>query len=66
MTAALHALAAEAGLQVDEEGFRSLMSEQRARAKADSQAKKHAHADLSVYRDFLDAGAPGVPRLGEA
>ncbi|OAH44916.1 alanine--tRNA ligase [Dietzia cinnamea] len=49
-------MASEAGLQVDEEGFRSLMSEQRARAKADSQAKKHAHADLSVYRDFLDAG----------
>jgi alanyl-tRNA synthetase len=49
-------MAAEAGLTVDEEGFRSLMSEQRARAKADSQSKKHAHADLSVYRDFLDAG----------
>ncbi|HHX86158.1 MAG TPA: alanine--tRNA ligase, partial [Actinomycetales bacterium] len=49
-------MAAEAGLQVDEEGFRSLMAEQRARAKADSQAKKHAHADLSVYREFLDAG----------
>ena len=49
-------MAAEAGLQVDEEGFRSLMAEQRARAKADSQAKKHKHADLSVYRDFLDAG----------
>ena len=49
-------MASEAGLQVDEEGFRSLMSEQRARAKADSRAKKHAHADLSVYRDFLDAG----------
>ena len=49
-------MASEAGLQVDEEGFRSLMAEQRARAKADSQAKKHAHADLSVYRDFLDAG----------
>ena len=49
-------MAAEAGLEVDEDGFRSLMAEQRARAKADSRAKKHAHADLSVYRDFLDAG----------
>lgn len=49
-------MAAEAGLQVDEVGFRSLMSEQRARAKADSRAKKHAHADLSVYREFLDVG----------
>src|SRR5699024_8087149 len=49
-------MATEAGLEVDEEGFRSLMSEQRARAKADSQAKKHAHADMSVYREFLDSG----------
>ena len=47
-------MAAEAGLEVDEEGFRSLMAEQRERAKADSRAKKHAHADLSVYREFLD------------
>ena len=49
-------MAAEAGLEVDEEGFRTLMAEQRSRAKADSRAKKHAHADLSVYREFLDAG----------
>lgn len=49
-------MASEAGLEVDEEGFRSLMAEQRARAKADSRAKKHAHADLTVYREFLDAG----------
>ena len=30
------------------------MQEQKQRAKADSHAKKHAHADLGVYRDFID------------
>ena len=49
-------MAAEAGLEVDEAGFRELMAEQKARAKADSKSKKHAHADLSVYRPFLDLG----------
>jgi alanyl-tRNA synthetase len=50
-------MAAEQGLSVDEAGFRTLMAEQRARAKADSQAKKTAHIDLSVYREALgDAG----------
>ncbi|MBO0864990.1 MAG: alanine--tRNA ligase [Mycobacterium sp.] len=49
-------MAAEAGLQVDELGFRELMAEQRRRAKADAAARKHAHADLSAYRDLVDAG----------
>jgi alanyl-tRNA synthetase len=49
-------MAAEAGLSVDEEGFRGLMAEQRQRAKADAAARKQAHADLSVYRDLVDAG----------
>ncbi|MEO6794041.1 MAG: alanine--tRNA ligase [Mycobacterium sp.] len=49
-------MAAEAGLSVDEAGFRELMAEQRARAKADAAARKHAHADLSAYRDLVDAG----------
>jgi alanyl-tRNA synthetase len=49
-------MAAEAGLQVDEVGFRELMAEQRQRAKADAAARKHAHADLSVYRELVDAG----------
>ncbi|WP_151530473.1 MULTISPECIES: alanine--tRNA ligase [Corynebacterium] len=47
-------MAAEAGLDVDREGFDQLMAEQRARAKADSVAKKHGHADMSVYREFVD------------
>ncbi|WP_067691921.1 alanine--tRNA ligase [Nocardia jejuensis] len=50
-------MAAEAGLSVDEDGFRSLMAEQRKRAKDDAQARKHAHADLTVYKELLDRGA---------
>jgi alanyl-tRNA synthetase len=50
-------MAAESGLTVDEEGFRGLMAEQRQRAKADAAARKHAHADLSAYRELVDAGA---------
>jgi alanyl-tRNA synthetase len=49
-------MAAESGLSVDEEGFRGLMAEQRQRAKADAAARKQAHADLSEYRDLVDAG----------
>lgn len=51
-------MAAEAGLSVDEEGFRSLMAEQRERAKADARAKKGQHADTSVYRGILDEHGP--------
>ncbi|APT84856.1 alanine--tRNA ligase [Corynebacterium aquilae] len=47
-------MAAEAGLNVDREGFESLMAEQVARAKADSRAKKHGHTDLSLYREWVD------------
>jgi len=49
-------MAAEQGIQVDEEGFRRLMTEQRTRAKADAQAKKTAHVDLSEYRAVLENG----------
>ncbi|MDT5300512.1 MAG: alanyl-tRNA synthetase [Mycobacterium sp.] len=49
-------MAAESGLSVDEEGFRGLMAEQRQRAKADAAARKHAHADLTAYRELVDAG----------
>ncbi|MEO6885831.1 MAG: alanine--tRNA ligase [Jatrophihabitantaceae bacterium] len=50
-------MAAEQGISVDEVGFRRLMAEQRARAKADAKSKKTAHGDLSVYRAALAAGA---------
>ena len=49
-------MAAEAGLSVDEEGFRGLMAEQRQRAKADAAARKQAHTDLSAYRELVDTG----------
>ncbi len=49
-------IAAEQGLDVDTEGFRRLMTEQRQRAKADAQARKTGHADLSGYRSVLDEG----------
>lgn len=48
-------MAAEQGLSVDEPGFRALMDEQRARAQADSRAKKTGHVDVSAYRALLDA-----------
>jgi alanyl-tRNA synthetase len=51
-------MASEAGLTVDEEGFRSLMAEQKAKAKADARAKKGQHADTSVYRAVLDEHGP--------
>lgn len=49
-------MAAESGLTVDEAGFRELMAEQRQRAKADAAARKSAHADLTAYRELVDAG----------
>ena len=51
-------IAAEQGLDVDQDGFRRLMADQRARAKADAAARKTGHADLSAYRGVLDAGGP--------
>ncbi|MDK8849907.1 MULTISPECIES: alanine--tRNA ligase [unclassified Corynebacterium] len=47
-------MAEEAGLTIDREEFDREMAEQRARAKADSQAKKQSHTDLHVYREFID------------
>jgi alanyl-tRNA synthetase len=49
-------IAAEQGLEVDTDGFRRLMAEQRTRAKADAAARKSGHADLSAYRASLDDG----------
>ncbi|MEP7194666.1 MAG: alanine--tRNA ligase [Actinomycetota bacterium] len=48
-------MAAEQGVEVDEEGFRRLMMEQRDRAKADARSKKSAHGDTSVYRSVEDS-----------
>jgi alanyl-tRNA synthetase len=51
-------IAQEHGLDVDQEGFRRLMAEQRSRAKADAVARKMGHVDQSAYRSALDAGGP--------
>jgi alanyl-tRNA synthetase len=51
-------MASEAGLAVDEVGFRALMAEQRERAKADARAKRGQHADTGVYRAVLDEHGP--------
>ncbi|EWM11756.1 alanyl-tRNA synthetase [Kutzneria sp. 744] len=50
-------MAAEQGLKVDEDGFRKLMAEQRARAKADAASRKTGHGDKTVYRELLELGA---------
>src|SRR5690349_2936742 len=51
-------IAQEQGLEVDQDGFRRLMADQRSRAKADAAARKTGHADLSAYRNALDLGGP--------
>jgi alanyl-tRNA synthetase len=48
-------MAADAGLTVDEEGFRRLMAEQRRAAKADSAEKKTGGTDVSAYREAVDS-----------
>lgn len=48
-------LASDAGLEVDQEGFRALMADQRQRAKADAKNRKSSLADLTVFRDIFDA-----------
>ncbi|MBM7461137.1 alanine--tRNA ligase [Rhodococcus coprophilus] len=58
-------MASEAGLSVDEDGFRSLMAEQRQRAKDDARARKHAHADMTVYKELLDRGPTEFTGFGE-
>jgi alanyl-tRNA synthetase len=51
-------MASEAGLTVDQDGFRALMKEQRDRAKADAAGRKTGHADGGLYRSVLDAHGP--------
>ncbi|GAA4354036.1 alanine--tRNA ligase [Angustibacter luteus] len=47
-------MAAEQGVDVDEVGFRQLMTAQRDRAKADARAKKTGLVDTSAYRSLAD------------
>lgn len=57
-------MAAEKGLTVDEEGFRALMQEQKARARADAQAKKTGHVDAHVYNEIQAKAGGGTHFLG--
>ncbi|GAA1484974.1 alanine--tRNA ligase [Brachybacterium fresconis] len=57
-------MAAEAGLAVDEDAFRSAMSEQRERARADAAAKKTGHTDTAIYNRLLGQRGEDVPFLG--
>lgn len=57
-------MASEQGLQVDEEGFRRLMTEQRERAKADAKAKKGAHRNTDSYREIADSLGRSVEFTG--
>jgi alanyl-tRNA synthetase len=57
-------MASEAGLSVDEEGFRRLMTEQRDRAKADAKSKKGQHRDSRAYREVADSLGRAVEFTG--
>ena len=49
-------MAEEAGITVDTEGFRALMAEQKARAKADAKLKKGAIHSPAVYSELRKQG----------
>lgn len=49
-------IAEEAGLRVDREGFITLMTEQRDRAKTDAREKKLGGVDLSAFSEFRALG----------
>ncbi|WP_336923559.1 alanine--tRNA ligase [Aquipuribacter sp. SD81] len=57
-------MAAEQGLEVDAEGFRRLMAEQRDRARADARAKKTGGVDTGVYREVSDGLGSAVDFTG--
>ncbi|MDO5727520.1 MAG: alanine--tRNA ligase [Bowdeniella nasicola] len=45
-------MAREQGVKVDEAAFRTLMNEQKERARADARRKKTGHVDAQLYRDI--------------
>ncbi|MFC4336236.1 alanine--tRNA ligase [Salininema proteolyticum] len=47
-------MASEQGLEVDQDGFRELMGEQRRRAKEDAVARKSGHTDLSAFWKLVE------------
>ncbi|MGH3241258.1 MAG: alanine--tRNA ligase, partial [Spirillospora sp.] len=57
-------MASEQGLQVDEDGFRRLMREQRERAKKDARDKKTGNLDVSVLDELLTGAGGRVDFIG--
>lgn len=57
-------MAAEQGVQVDEAAFRTLMAEQKARARADAVAKKTGHTDTAAYESVRSGLDRPVEFLG--
>jgi len=51
-------MANEVGLDVDKDGFRALMADQRGRAQEDARNRKSGLADLSAFRTVLDQAGP--------
>ncbi|MDO5700316.1 MAG: alanine--tRNA ligase [Bowdeniella nasicola] len=57
-------MAREQGVNVDEEAFRSLMAEQKERARRDARAKKTGHVDAQAYREARESLGHDVVFLG--
>ncbi|HTZ09233.1 MAG TPA: alanine--tRNA ligase [Acidimicrobiales bacterium] len=51
-------MAAEAGVEVDTEGFEREMASQRELAKADARRRRQAVGEEATYRQLLEAGGP--------
>lgn len=57
-------MAREKGVEVDEAAFRTLMDEQRSRARQDALEKKRGHVDTHVYNDLAEKVGGAVTFLG--
>ncbi|GAA1855611.1 alanine--tRNA ligase [Myceligenerans crystallogenes] len=57
-------MAAEQGVSVDEQAFRTLMQEQKDRARADALAKRHGTVDVAAYEAVARELAAPVEFLG--
>jgi len=53
-------MAAEAGAEVDAEGFEEAMAVQRQRARSDARARRATAGEEAVYRELLDSAGPTV------
>lgn len=57
-------MAAEQGVAVDEDAFRTLMNEQKERARADARSKKTGHADIRAFQEIERTMGGGSTFLG--